>query len=190
MTGRSSIEINITTIWHAWLAFRKGKKSSIAIMKFEEDLEENILQLYYDLRVGNYVHGSYTHKIINEKKRRDIYVADVRDRVVHRLVYDYLMPIVDRKFDVDVWSCRKSKGLHACIDRTQKLLARYPGAYIWRGDITKFFDSVPHASLLNVINKEVVCKQSKELLTKIVTSYSNKHSQVGSGGGACLNVRI
>lgn len=100
-------------------------------------------------------------------------MASVRDRVVHRLVYDYLVPLVDPKFDFDAWSCRKNKGLHACLIRTQRLLIRHKLAWIWRCDIHKFFDSVPHELLMNVVRKDVVCVRTRKLLEQIISSYHN-----------------
>lgn len=173
MTDNSSITIDITSLWHAWVAFRKRKKPSRAILVFEENLEENLMALCADLQSGIYEHGSYFHKILCEKKRRDIYVASVRDRVVHRLIYEYLAPIIDTTFDFDVWSCRKDKGLHKCLVRTQVLLTRHRTSYIWRGDIHKFFDSVPHHSLMKVIDEKVVCSKTKGLLQKVISSYTN-----------------
>lgn len=54
------------------------------------------------LKISRYEHGVYGYKIVNEKKRRDIAVAGVRDRIVHRLLYDYLVAICDKNFDYDV----------------------------------------------------------------------------------------
>ncbi len=126
------------------MAFRKGKKPSREIRLFENNLERNLLRLCADLSTGDYKHGSYNHRIVNEKKRRDIAVANVRDRVVHRLLYDYLVPIVDPRLDYDVWSCRAGKGLHQSLLRTQSLLNKYDHCWVWRADISKFFDNVNH----------------------------------------------
>jgi retron-type reverse transcriptase len=134
-------------VYRTWLAFRQGKKPSQAIDKFEYDLTTNLLRLAADIQQGSYRHGGYRRVVVTEKKRRDLAVAEVRDRVVHRLVYDELVRVFDKKFDPDVWSCRKGKGLHACLARTQKLLRKYPTSYVWRVDVTKFFDSVDHEAL-------------------------------------------
>jgi retron-type reverse transcriptase len=140
-------------------------------MEFEYNLEYNLLRLCADLNSDNYQHGSYTHKIVNEKKRRDIHVAEVRDRVVHRLVYDYLVPIVDSKFDYDVWSCRKGKGLYSALVRTQQLLSKYPNAWVWRADVTKFFDSVHKPNMEQMLRRHVSDKAALCLLGIVIDSY-------------------
>jgi len=132
----------------------------------------NLLRLCHDLSTDNYRHAAYDHKIVNEKKRRDIYVASVRDRVVHRLLYDYLVEIMDKRLDYDVWSCREGKGLHGALQRTQTLLQKHPSAWIWRADIKKFFDSVPHAQMLEVVAKHVNDERAKKLLDTVIRSYN------------------
>jgi hypothetical protein len=116
MTDSSSdIDTSVTNIWRSWRAFRRGKQPSREITAFEAELERNLLVLCAEINNGSYLHGGYNHRIVNEKKRRDIAVATVRDRVVHRLLYDYLVPIVDPKLDYDVWLCCTGKGLHVAL---------------------------------------------------------------------------
>lgn len=118
------------------------------------------------------MHGEYAHKIVNEKKRRDIQVANVRDRVVHRLLYDYLVPIVDRRLDYDVWSCRPGKGVHQAVERARHMIRRHPQAWVWRADVTKFFDNVTHTKLMQILKYHVVDHTALELLERVVTSYA------------------
>ena len=173
MTESSSdINLSLTNVWRSWVAFRAGKKPSREITAFELSLEYNLLRLCADLNNGEYVHGKYTHRIVNDRKRRDIAVAAVRDRVVHRLLYEYLVPIVDPKLDYDVWSCRKGKGLHQAINRTALLTNRYSRAWIWRADISKFFDSVNHDTLRDCLKQHISHSQALILLDKVVDSYN------------------
>ena len=172
ITDNSSIDTSVANIWRSWRAFRLGKKSSLAIRVFEANLEDNLLRLSYDLSTGNYLHGAYAHKIVNEKKRRDIFVASVRDRVVHRLLYDYLVPLFDRRFDYDVWSCRKGKGLHAALRRVSFLKKKHPGAYLWRADIKKFFDHVDHAALKSCLHRVVTDSYALRLCDETIDSFS------------------
>ena len=140
-------------------------------MEFEEHLPENILRLCADINTDRYKHGNYLHKIINEKKRRDIAVASVRDRLVHRLLYDYLVYKCDNHFDYDVWSCRIGKGNLAAINRTGNLLRKYPHSYVWRGDIQKFFDHVDHRILRRQLARYELGVKANSLLDIVIKSY-------------------
>lgn len=179
MTDNSSIDTSVTNIWHAWRAFRRGKQPSRAIEAFEANLEMELLRLAYELNTGTYHHEGYSHKIVNEKKRRDIYVASVRDRVVHRLLYDYMQPIFNPRFDPDVWSCRPGKGLYGALARTQALSRRYASGWVYRADVRKFFDNVDQAVLCRSIARCVHDKKALWLIDEVLTSYV---SPVAGGG--------
>ncbi|MFZ1802010.1 MAG: hypothetical protein WAU03_03815 [Candidatus Saccharimonas aalborgensis] len=133
--------------WYsAWREFERGKRQSRAIDTFAYSLEENLHSLVYDIATRTYRHDGYQYVSVYEKKRRDLAVASVRDRVVHRYVYDRLVARYDSSFDPDVWSCRTAKGLHGALQRTQDLLGKHAGSYVWRADIMKFFYHVQHAA--------------------------------------------
>lgn len=150
----SSFEPSYEALYQAWQHFRTGKKPSRMIDVFAYNLETNLRTLAQQIESRTYRHGGYQRVVVREKKRRDLAVADVRDRVVHRLLYDFLLDSFDPTFDFDVWSCRKDKGLHACLTRTQQLLGRFPESYVWRADVVKFFDSVNHQKLLGCITRK------------------------------------
>jgi retron-type reverse transcriptase len=179
MTGNSSIDISVANVWLSYRAFRKGKKPSRAIIEFESELLENISILANSLRGGSYCHGSYTHMIVNDNKRRDIAVASVRDRVIHRMLYDYLVPIWDKTFIYDAWSCRKNKGLHKAIERAQLFMHKYPDVWVWRADITKLFDSVDKNKLMLLLEKRITDPTALWLLREIIDSYSSYETSRG-----------
>jgi len=187
MTDSSSIDLSLTNIWSSWCAFRTGKKPSRDIIIFESDLEANLLRLCYEVNNDSYTHGNYAHRIINEKKRRDISVASVRGRVIHRLLYDYMVPLVDSSFDPDVWSCRPNKGLHKALERAATVCNRHPTSYVWRADITKFFDHVNHEVLRQCLHRKIFDQKALKLLDKIISSYTHNEkpaSQPASQGAA------
>ena len=138
---------------------------------FQYYLEENLYQLFVDINSGKYRHGGYAKFIINENKRREISVANIRDRIVHRLLYSYLTEIYDKTFIFDVWSCRRSKGLIGAIERTQKFLGQYPRSFVWRSDIKKFFDNVDHKTILKIATLKISDQIVISLLTEVINSY-------------------
>lgn len=180
MTDNSSIDLSVANIWHTYLAFRKGKRPSRAIALFEYELLANIQELSQDLQSGGYRHGDYTHMIVSDNKRRDIAVADVRDRVVHRLLYDYLGAIWDKTFIYDAWSCRKGKGLHAALARAQYFMNKYRSGWVWRADISKFFDSVNRDVLKRLIRRRVANVSALWLLDEVIDSFGGRGIPIGN----------
>lgn len=173
------LRVDYQAVYKAWLAFRKGKKPTGPIDRFAFGLEHHLEHLSDELNSRTYKHGGYQAISVNEKKRRDLAVAGIRDRVVHRLLYDYLSPKFDTAFDPDVWSCRVGKGLHKGLARTRQLLSKHITSYVWRADITKFFDSVDQQTLMHCLAREIGDDQSAmRLCQEVVDSY---HVEPGRG---------
>ena len=110
--------------------------------------------------------------MVCDNKRREVSVSTVRDRVVHRLIYDYLNKIYDKTFIYDAWSCRVGKGLMGAIERAQQFLKSYPKSYIWRGDVRKFFDSVDQEVLLQLLLRRVKDQKVCSLICEIIRSFA------------------
>jgi RNA-directed DNA polymerase len=167
----SDIDLSLRNIWQSWFNFKKGKRMTAELHDFQFHLEKNLFELQCDFVNENYRHSAYRKFIVCDNKRREISVSGIRDRVVHRLIYDYLVPIFDKTFIYDAWSCRKDKGLLGAIERTQEFLRKNPHAYIWRADIKKFFDSVDQEILLRLIFRKVQCPKAQWLIRKVTDSF-------------------
>lgn len=166
------LDLSLSNIWKSWYLFRRGKKSTAELERFSYYLEKNLYDLFVDLNSGNYQHGPYRRFTVYDNKKRRISVAAIRDRVVHRLIYEYLNKIYDKTFIFDAWSCRKEKGLVGAIERTQKLLTKYPKSFIWRTDIKKFFDNVDHDVLLKILSLRTSDNKARAFLKEIIGSYA------------------
>lgn len=180
--GNESINLSLNNIWRSWFEFRKGKHVTSELHLFQYYLEKNLYELFEDLNAGLYRHGNYKKFIICDNKRREICVAIVRDRIVHRLMYDYLEKIYNKIFIYDVWSCRKNKGLFGAIERISAFLkpfktcARVAGLDsnigIWKCDVKKFFDSVDQEVLLKILSLRIKDVAAFNLLKEIIKCYT------------------
>lgn len=150
----------------------RGKKRTPELEHFRFHLERNLMELHRELLDGTYRHGSYRSFCVNDTKKREIAVASIRDRFVHRLLYEHLVKIYDKTFIHDVWSCREGKGLLAAIERAQDFLAKTRHGLFWRGDVRKFFDSVDHATLLHILGRRINDDVTMRLLKKVIDSYT------------------
>lgn len=172
MIGSVSIDFSLSNLWRCWFQFRQGKKISSELEYFSYHLEKNLFKLYLDLVTCCYQHGGYRHFTVVDNKRREIAVVSVRDRVVHRLLYEYLVPIYDKTFIFDAWSCRENKGVIGAIERTQFFLRRYSKSFVWRADIERFFDHVDHHILTNILHMKISDNKALWLLAKVIKSHS------------------
>lgn len=147
--------------------------------EFQYHLEDRLYELHQDLNNGTYKHGEYRTFIVCDNKRREISVSPIRDRIVHRLLYDCLVLIWDKTFIYDAWSCRKGKGLLGAIQRTQQFLKCYPQSYIWRADIQKFFDNVDQRVLFELLKRRIRDKKALTLIWEVLRSYKTHATGVG-----------
>ncbi len=168
-----SIDLSLENIWKTWFEFRKGKRFTSEFHSFQYHLERELYKLYRDLNSGTYQHGIYRKLVVSDNKRREISVAGIRDRIVHRLVYNYLTPIYNHTFSYDAWSCRVGKGLLGAIERTQQFIDSYPDSYVWKGDVRKFFDSVDQPTLLGILSRKITDEETFNPISKIITGFSS-----------------
>lgn len=191
MTGSFSIDLSLKNVWRNWFSFRRGKRATEELHDFQYHLERNLFELFQDLNKGWYRHGGYRKFVVCDNKRREISVASIRDRVVHRLVYDFLVRLYDKTFIYDAWSCRKGKGLLGAIERAQDFFKRYAGvthtprshySWVWKCDVKKFFDSVDQEVLLKILSRRIKDRATLNLLKEIIFSFTVLSDDSVSGG--------
>lgn len=168
--------ISLENLFFAWDEFRKGKAQRRDLMEFEINLENNILKLHHDLVNNNYSHSLYFSFFVHDPKRRHIHKASVRDRLLHHAIVRVIEPMFDKAFIFDSWSCRKTKGTHAAVNRLQQIahkLSQNNTQIVWalKLDIKKFFESMDHEVLLNILSRKIKDLRTMLLLEEIVDSF-------------------
>lgn len=170
--------ISLENLCVAWEEFVRGKRDKPDVQSFGYDLMNQIMGVHEDLVRGAYRHGSYHEFPINDPKPRLIHKASVRDRLVHHAVYRVLYPFFDRTFIADSFACRNGKGMHAAMDRLRALafeVSRNHMRTCWvlKCDIRKFFASVDHRTLLDILEQSVPDRKIMSLLGEIIGSFSS-----------------
>ncbi len=158
------------------MTFRKGKRSKAEVAAFELNLEENIFRLHNDLVSGNWKPDPYVEFYVQDPKLRRIHKAGVRDRVLYQAIYKKLYPLFDRTFIHDSYSSRDRKGTHAGVNRFEEFVRKATGnysknAWVLKCDIRKFFDSIDHYILLDLIIKKCTNPILINLISKIISSF-------------------
>lgn len=110
---------SLENIYRAYRRCRRRKRGTVNAMKFEQNLEENIVALHEELTSGTYRPGRSVAFLLQKPKRREIFAADFKDRVVHHLLVGYLEPGWERRFIYDSYACRQGKGTHKGVERLQ-----------------------------------------------------------------------
>ncbi len=154
------------------------------MLVFQSTLIANIIDLHVCLADYSYQHGGYQAFSINDPKPRNIHKATVRDRLVHHAVYRVLYPSFDHVFISDSFSCRKGKGTFKAIARFRifgRRVSRNNTRTCWvlKGDIKKFFASIDHRILLELLGKYLSDKGVLWLLESIIDSFHSTGEGLG-----------
>ncbi len=168
--------ISVKNLFFAWKEFCRGKHSSSIVAEFELKLEENIFALFRRLDNGSWIPDPYKIFFSYDPKLREIHEASVRDRVLFQAVYRILYQIFDRSFVFHSYSSRKEKGTHLGVKNFSKFLNKVTrnrkiNGYVLKCDIRKFFDSIDHKILLNLIRRKIFDKKLVWLIEKIIFSF-------------------
>lgn len=171
--------ISLENLCLAWEEFLIGKKKKRDVIRFSQNLMDNIVELHEALVNYTYRHGGYESFFVNDPKRRHIHKASVRDRLLHHAVHRILYPFFDRTFSADSFSCRLDKGTHKAVNRFQTVANKVghnntTTGWVLKGDIRKFFASIDHKILLDILGEYIPDNNIMGLLREIVGSFEAK----------------
>ena len=163
---------DLDNIYPAYKKARKGKSWQNTISRFDDDLDENIFNIRDLLIEKTFTTSSYIEKTIYEPKQRIIYKLPFNpDRVVQHALMNVLEPIWSSVFIHDSYACRIGKGIHAASRRTMDFIrAAGTGAYCLKMDIRKFYPSIDHDILFEIVQRKIKCPDTLWLLEDIIYS--------------------
>lgn len=173
---------SVSNLLSAWKEFKRGKRKKKDVELFEMHLEDNIFTLHQGLMSKKYVHDPYEAFYVCDPKRRHIHKASVRDRVVHQALFRVLYPAFDKHFIYDSYSSRLQKGTHAGVirlgDACRKVSTNWKRpTYTLKCDVRKFFDSIDHRILRDLILKKVSDPGLIWLIDEIFRSFEKEASK-------------
>ncbi len=162
---------------------RKSKRHKYATIDFENNLCANLTKLEQSLNDGTYKVGKYKTFFIYEPKKREIQALGYKDRVVqHSLCDNFLIPYFEPRLIYANCACRKGKGTYFARQLLKKYYVEFhkkfgTRGYVLKCDIKKYFASIDHNILKNLLSK-IPDKKTYELLCTIIDSY-HKDTKMG-----------
>lgn len=144
-------------LYYAFQCAKKHKSNKEYVKVFESDLHNNLIALRDELYEGRYKPQPSICFIITDPKRREIFAANFRDRIVHHLYYNYTYNLFNNTFIEDSYSCRKGKGTHYGIKRLAKHIRQESEnytkkTYVLKMDIKGYFIHINRLLLLSIVN--------------------------------------
>lgn len=164
---------------------RKGKRNSANTRLFEVNLYSEIKTLSETLISGTYTPSRSVCFFVTKPKLREVFAADFRDRVVHRLLFDILEPEFERSFIFDSYSNRTGKGTHAAVERLKGFLKKGTRNgkvpfYCLQLDIKGFFMEIHKDILFQIVCKKVK-KPNLQVLCKTIIYHDPTQNFVYKG---------
>ena len=179
------------------LAFKKAREDKTSlpyVVKFEENLEEELKELNKELFLLSYQPLFLKRFIIRDPKTRIIHASAFRDRVVYHAICNILEPIFDKIFIHDSYASRKNKGTHKAVERFGKFKRKVSNngklvknhydknnitGYALKADIKHYFENVDHEILLNIIKSKIKDEKVILLIKKILDNFDTKIKNKG-----------
>lgn len=149
-----------------------GKGSRQEVAQFRDNLEQNLADIRAQLVNRTYHTSQYTCFIKHEPKERVIYKLPYRDRVVQWAIMQVLVDIWTPIFTRDTYACIKGRGVHSLLQRLRKELRNDPDGtkYCYKIDIRKFYPSITHSILKEVVRQRIKDPALLWLLDDIIDS--------------------
>jgi len=157
--SKSSI-FSFENIHQAYLDCRKNKRNTINALRIEINAADNIIQLARELLNKTYHPSRSILFTVTKPKKREIFAADFRDRIVHHLLVDQLEKVFEPVFIHDSYACRRGKGTHCAKERLGKFTRQITKngqirAYYLQLDIKNFFPTINKEILFGQISRKV-----------------------------------
>ena len=158
--------IPLTDLFQAYYDARKNKRNTINALAFEMNYERELFRLHKEITDWRYKINQSICFVIFRPIQREIFAADFRDRIVHHLVYNYIMPVFEKTFINDSYSCRIGKGTHYGIKRIDKFIRSCSqnyskDCYILELDIKGYFMAMNRTLLFNKVKGELLKQKNK-----------------------------
>ena len=148
-----------------WLfeAFHRTRKDGapgidgVAWADYEGNLESNLASLLSRAKSGTYrappVRRAYIPK--GDGELRPIGIPTLEDRVLQRAVVMLLEPIVEKQFLDCSFAYRPGRSAHQALDRIWQATMEEGTCWVVDMDVRKFFDTLDHGHLREMVRKRV-----------------------------------
>lgn len=143
---------------------RVHKSYKNEVIKFELNLENNIINLLNKLKNKKYHLGNYYNFIIYEPKERLIKALPYVDRIVHQwYVEEFIKPYIVPRFITTSYACLQDRGTHKAVADVQSQMRKFkktcPNFWVLKCDIQKFFYSINPNILFKILQKYIADKE-------------------------------
>ncbi|MBQ4390057.1 MAG: hypothetical protein II824_08845 [Bacteroidales bacterium] len=155
------------------------KKCKHYIVRFNRNLDERLNQLCDDLWERRYQALPSSCFIVTYPKKREVFAAEFRDRIVHHLYYNYTAELFCRTFIQDTYSCIPGRGTHYGIDRLEKQIRSCSHGYtlpcyVLQMDISGYFMHIDRQRLLQIATESLRQMSHHRILSRVPVRWCDR----------------
>jgi hypothetical protein len=185
--------ITILDIFNAYYDCRKNKRNTYDALEFEQNLENNLMNLYYELINNTYKVSRSLCFAVLKPKPREIWAASFKDRIVHHLIYNKFYNEFQKNFIFDNFAYLPNKGTLYASNRLENFIRSSTNnykkeIYFLKADIDNFFVSINKNTLFNLIKLKVKDIWWQNLIEKIIFNDCTKNCIIKSSKKVLSNI--
>lgn len=195
--ARRHPEVSFTSLAHhidlEWLYeayVRTRKDGAVGVDKqtaegYARELAENLKSLLERAKSGSYkapaVRRVHIPKGTSKKEKRPIGVPTFEDKVLQRAVQMVLEPLYEQDFLDCSYGFRPKRSAHDALQALWKHLMEVGGGWVIDVDIRKFFDTMSHAHLRDILKRRVRDGVLLRLIGKWLKAGAGERELPGAG---------
>ena len=135
---------------------KKNKGNRNEVIRFEMDLESNLINIMNSLKDGSYKISKYREFKIYEPKERIIKSLPYKDRIVQQwYIYEFIMPYITPRLVNTCSACILGRGTLYAVNMTEKYMReakkKYGNYYVIKLDIKKYFYNIDKNILYKIM---------------------------------------
>lgn len=168
-------------LYEAHKQCRKSKQHKGEVIRFEINLAKNIIKINQELCLKKFKFDDYKVFRIFEPKERIIEAPSYKNRVIIRCFCDNVLKNkIEKKLIYDNVACRKNKGTSFGIKRLKIFLnkeflkQKNNDIYFLKCDIKKYFNSIDHEILINLLKKINFSEDEMWFIKKLIKEQPNQ----------------
>lgn len=163
----------IEDVFYAYYDCRKEKRNSWSALRFEENLERNLMQLHRELSEGTWQPSRLSCFVITFPKPREIWASEFRDRVVQCVFYNRWRDRFHNSFIHDTYACIPGRGTLYGSQRVAKMIRSASqnysqDAYALKADFANFFVSIDKNILQDILFRKITGRWDRWLCHQIL----------------------
>ena len=154
------------------------KRCKHYVVRFNEQLDENMQLLCDELWSRNYAPYPSSCFVVDYPKKREVFAAEFRDRIVHHLYYNYTQELFGRTFIQDSYSCIPCRGTHYGINRLEHHIRQESRGYsqpcyVLKMDISGYFMHIDRNKLLSICLDTLDRMGKHRILSRVPTRWED-----------------